>query len=374
MDLYLLRRVQKLLHGPINIFDRDGNLLHTYEQGVSQPVAPREFMGKGRNVPYINVDSRGVAYAVIWTEREQSYIVLGRIRMYLAISDEEEGISYCGKEEFLAIVEMCWKAATGKEITSRPWNDIMETDATCAKTYTSDLLRYLERGKRHNPISQEMREQDSIRRGDLQALEECIEEFYGGELDKTSKDLLRHYKNIAVWVIYSASRCAIAGGVTPEKALTMCDSLLRNMEENITEPLEVERAAREAQFIFAREVRDLQQKETGDKLCLQVRDYIYANITDRLQVADIAKEMGVSANYLSEYFSKREGISLKKYIIQEKIKFSERLLKFTGKSIGEISQACAFGSQSRFAKHFREYLGMTPNQYRKRFQKKGEWD
>ena len=46
MDIYLLERLHKLLHGPINVFDREGNLIHSFEEGVCQPVAPREFQGK----------------------------------------------------------------------------------------------------------------------------------------------------------------------------------------------------------------------------------------------------------------------------------------------------------------------------------------
>ncbi len=48
MDIYLLERLHKLLHGPINVFDREGNLIHSFEEGVCQPVAPREFQGKGK--------------------------------------------------------------------------------------------------------------------------------------------------------------------------------------------------------------------------------------------------------------------------------------------------------------------------------------
>lgn len=48
MDIYLLERLHKLLHGPINVFDREGNLIHSFEEGVCQPGAPREFQGKGK--------------------------------------------------------------------------------------------------------------------------------------------------------------------------------------------------------------------------------------------------------------------------------------------------------------------------------------
>lgn len=152
----------------------------------------------------------------------------------------------------------------------------------------------------------------------------------------------------------------------------MCDSFLRNVEDNLQEPLEVEKATREAEFIFAREVRDLQRKNCEDVLTSQVRNYIYLHIMDKLQVTDIAKEFDVTPNYLSDRFRKQEGISLKQYIINEKIEASEYFLKYTDKSIGEISEHCAFGSQSRFTQYFRERHGVTPSAYRKIFQQEHE--
>ena len=87
MDIYLLERLHKLLHGPINVFDREGNLIHSFEEGVCQPVAPREFQGKGKEKPYIKMDEKGVAYAVIQSPVGE-YIVLGRIRVYYAVGND----------------------------------------------------------------------------------------------------------------------------------------------------------------------------------------------------------------------------------------------------------------------------------------------
>lgn len=85
-------------------------------------------------------------------------------------------------------------------------------------------------------------------------------------------------------------------------------------------------------------------------------------------VRDIAKYIGVSPNYLSEQFSQFEGVTLKQYIIDEKIKSSEYLLKYTDYSLQEISSYCAFSSQSRFSVYFQRKNGITPARYRKKHQ------
>lgn len=46
MDIYLLERLHKLLHGPINVFDREGNLIHSFEEGVCQPGCTKGVSGK----------------------------------------------------------------------------------------------------------------------------------------------------------------------------------------------------------------------------------------------------------------------------------------------------------------------------------------
>ena len=90
---------------------------------------------------------------------------------------------------------------------------------------------------------------------------------------------------------------------------------------------------------------------------------------ENIRVRDIAKSIGVSPNYLSEQFSQSEGITLKQYIIDEKIKSSEYLLKDTDYSLQEISSFCAFSSQSRFSAYFQRRNGITPAKYRKMYRK-----
>lgn len=64
------------------------------------------------------MDEKGVAYAVIQSPVGE-YIVLGRIRVYYAVGNDSIGISYCGKDEFRAIIELCWKSITGQEMPGK---------------------------------------------------------------------------------------------------------------------------------------------------------------------------------------------------------------------------------------------------------------
>ena len=61
---------------------------------------------------------------------------------------------------------------------------------------------------------------------------------------------------------------------------------------------------------------------------------------------------------------------IKNNIINEKIKNSEYLLKYTEYSLQEISSVCAFSSQSRFCDYFQRKNGITPSKYRKKYKKR----
>ena len=233
---------------------------------------------------------------------------------------------------------------------------------------TESIFEYQENGSTHNPYAQELREHDSIRRGDLKGLKESIDEVYPGELGKLAEDQVRSLKNIAIGVITCASRCAIEGGINAEAAFSMADGYIRYLEEELDDPIKIEHLVREAEYNFTRDVRNLNNNDINNPLIHQVKDYIFAHIHEPLMVRDIAKYIGVSPNYLSEQFSQFEGVTLKQYIIDEKIKSSEYLLKYTDYSLQEISSYCAFSSQSRFSVYFQRKNGITPARYRKKHQ------
>ena len=209
---------------------------------------------------------------------------------------------------------------------------------------------------------------DSIRRGDIDALKRSMDEVYSGGTGILANDTVRQYKNVAICTISNAARSAIAGGVNAELAFSMSDAFIRNMEENLSDPIKIEQAAREAEYEFANMVHDLYKNQNASPLITQVRDYVSCHIHEPVRVRDIAEHIGVTPNYLSEQFSELMGTTLKQYIIEEKIISSEQLLKYTDYSLQEISSYCAFSSQSRFSEYFQRKNGITPARYRKQYQ------
>lgn len=240
-----------------------------------------------------------------------------------------------------------------------------------------DIFERQEQYGPHNPYEQELRELESIRTGDVDALNESISEVYEGKLGILARQPLRHHKNIAIGNITMASRFAIRGGMNKEQSFSMADSFIRQIEDLDTIP-EVIAMKREAQREFARAVRQERKSDrrggAKNPLIAAVKDYIFSHLHDSIQIADIASYLHVNADYLSHLFKVQEHMTMKQYIQEEKIRRGKNLLRYSDVSIHEIAFYLGFSSQSHFTQVFQKITGETPGVYRKHFLNQQSWE
>lgn len=83
-----------------------------------------------------------------------------------------------------------------------------------------------------------------------------------------------------------------------------------------------------------------------------------------LSVDQMAKDMGISPNYLSKLFYKDNGESLKQYIMRKKFEFAASLIK-KGFAPTEVAELLKYSSYSAFHRAFVAKFGVTPAQYAK---------
>ncbi len=370
LDLFMVTQMISLIHAPIALYREDGTLfkaLEAVDEGAL--IAPEKICGSYKEFPLLNVEENGVTYALLWCQEENCFLGLGKLRIYDFGDEEAKQYPYCAQEELTAAIVILWKMMTGQELKIR---DILERNilsgVSIKEQLTKDIFRRQEEGARHNPYSQELREQECICRGDVPGLRECFEEVYSGQAGTLASDMVRQQKNLAICVITLSARSAIRGGMHPELAYSMADTFIYQIEEHLTDAIKVQNAAREAQVEYARQVGHLQKKFGDDPFLNSIKDYVFCHIHEPLLVRDVAEHMGVSPNYLSDRFHRQAGMTLKQYIIEEKIISSEKLLKYTDYSLQEISNYCAFSSQSRYSEYFQKKNGITPAKYRKKYQ------
>ncbi len=92
--------------------------------------------------------------------------------------------------------------------------------------------------------------------------------------------------------------------------------------------------------------------------------YIHSNFNQSVQLEKFAKELGVSSRYLRSNFKKKIGVSPVAYLIEYRINKALELFRDQSLTIKEIAFDSGFVSQQYFSKKFKEYVGITPFEYR----------
>ncbi len=96
--------------------------------------------------------------------------------------------------------------------------------------------------------------------------------------------------------------------------------------------------------------------------------YIKKNIysPSKLTIAHLADQFNYAPSYVSGFFKKHIGESIKQYIIKYKMKLIEARLIYSQMTLSEIAYEFSFTDESHFCKQFRKYYGTTPTEFRKR--------
>lgn len=107
-------------------------------------------------------------------------------------------------------------------------------------------------------------------------------------------------------------------------------------------------------------------KEVKSSKIQQIINYIHSNIynSDLLSTKSLAEEFHMADNYISEYFKKHTDVSLKKYIINYKLKLVETRLKYTDLQYSEIAAELGFTDSSHLNKTFQSYKGTSLRAFR----------
>ncbi|MEN8118634.1 MAG: AraC family transcriptional regulator [Bacteroidota bacterium] len=79
----------------------------------------------------------------------------------------------------------------------------------------------------------------------------------------------------------------------------------------------------------------------------------------------IAREIGYDYSYLSNLFSSVEGITIEKYIINQKIEKVKELLVYDELTLNEISYQLGYSSVQHLSSQFKKVTGLTPSHFKK---------
>lgn len=176
-------------------------------------------------------------------------------------------------------------------------------------------------------------------------------------------DTLRYHKNNSIVLLTICSRASMQGGLSPEIAYNLNDYYAQKIEE-CQSMADTSKLCSQMMEDYVGRVRESRKNPNISDLIRNCCEYIKGHLSEMISVKTLADRSGYAEYYFSHKFKKEMGISVKEYILQEKIEQAKVMLTSTNESIQKISDSLAFGNRSYFYTCFQKQEGMSPSEYR----------
>lgn len=95
-------------------------------------------------------------------------------------------------------------------------------------------------------------------------------------------------------------------------------------------------------------------------------DYIKLNYSEKISIKEIADQLYLSPNYLSELFKKHTGKTISEYLTEYRLEKACQLLDHAEYRVEDVSGMVGIHDGRYFSNMFKKKYGMTPTEYRNR--------
>lgn len=109
-----------------------------------------------------------------------------------------------------------------------------------------------------------------------------------------------------------------------------------------------------------------------EALLLRIFDYVGKNYAGDCTLKALSEALSYHYVYLSRYFSDHVGMTFSEYVSNYRITESCSRLANSTDSVMQIALECGFDSLRSYNRRFRQQMGLTPGEYRRRFLEKLE--
>ena len=92
--------------------------------------------------------------------------------------------------------------------------------------------------------------------------------------------------------------------------------------------------------------------------------YITNNYNKNITLKDVADEVFLSQNYLSELFKKETGVGFYEFLSTYRVRKAKEMLKTTNLKIYEVAENVGYNDSITFGRAFKKLTGTTPNNFR----------
>lgn len=234
------------------------------------------------------------------------------------------------------------------------------------------LMNRREEQSMHVEYSHEYGFYESIAAGNVEAVKAMlaspsdIDMYEGAEYGRLSADPLQNMRYHFVISAALITRTCVGKGMERELAYTLSDLYIGKMDA-LSDRADIIALHNEMMMDYAVKMSELPKQGVYSSQVIKVIDHICHHLNEKITVQDAARVAGINRSYLSALFVRETGMYIRDFIMREKVKAAENMLKFSDYSYADIAEYFGFSSQSHFIKCFKEETGVTPLEYRRKF-------
>jgi len=100
------------------------------------------------------------------------------------------------------------------------------------------------------------------------------------------------------------------------------------------------------------------------RILRRISEYVDDNIEQRITLEMLAQIANLSVSYFVRAFKQSMGVTPHDFLIRRRVQLTMDLLLRTDMPLSEIAHAAGFVDQSHCARRFRQFVGMSPTDYR----------
>ncbi|MBO6515429.1 MAG: helix-turn-helix domain-containing protein [Bacteroidia bacterium] len=109
------------------------------------------------------------------------------------------------------------------------------------------------------------------------------------------------------------------------------------------------------------------QKDHVDDVIKKAQEYIETNFSLKLSVEELANQFAVSRRNFVRRFKKATSNTPLEYIQRVKIEAAKKSLESSSRNISEVMMDVGYNDDKAFRNVFRKYTGLSPNDYRNKY-------
>lgn len=200
-------------------------------------------------------------------------------------------------------------------------------------------------------------------------------EFYGLQINVKDRDHLlclnKEYSNLLCEQLLSSSHRHLQISSTEIQLMRMAFNLFTS-----SDPADLKTSILFLScFLFSLQYMNPTPSQQGagqapiDRHIQKVLTYIEAHLTNPLPIQSLAEISGYSPSYFKSKFRNETGITPAEFITLQKVRYAQKLLETTERSITDIAYELGFSSSNYFSSVFKKITNISPLSYRKAYRK-----